>query len=113
MAVSDPDKAVYMAFDVQADGTIANSRVLFDATAWVKEKRPGLPDGIKCDQPGNPWATGPGGVHVFAPDGTHLGTIDTGERTANCNWGDDGSTLYMTADMYLARIKTSAKGAGW
>ena len=38
------------------------------------------------------------------------GTINTGEATANCAWGDDGSTLYITADMYLCRVKTSTKG---
>jgi gluconolactonase len=52
-------------------------------------------------------------VHVFSPEGTLLGSIDTGERTANCNWGEDGTTLYITADMYLCRIKTQTKGNGW
>ena len=74
---------------------------------------PGLPDGLKVDQAGKIWATGPGGVHVFAPDGTPLGRLDTGEATANCGFGDDGSTLYITADMYLCRIKTKVKGLGF
>ena len=62
---------------------------------------------------GNLFATGPGGVLVFAPDGTHLGTLATGEATANCGWGDDGSTLYITADMYLCRIRLTTKGRGF
>jgi len=110
VAVSDPDKAVWMAYDVKADGTIDNGRVFFDATAWVKSK-PGLPDGMKVDKDGNLFATGPGGVLVLAPDGTHLGTINTGEKTANCNWGDDGSMLYITANHFLCRIQTKTKGA--
>jgi gluconolactonase len=65
------------------------------------------------DARGNLFATGPGGVLVFAPDGTHLGTLRTGEATANCAWGDDGSTLYITADMYLLRIRTSTRGKGF
>jgi gluconolactonase len=65
---------------------------------------------MKVDVAGNLFATGPGGVLVLAPDGTHLGTIATGEATANCAWGDDGSTLYITADMYLARIRLSTRG---
>jgi len=73
-------------------------------------KRPGLPDGIKVDKEGNLWATGPGGIHVFSPVGKHLGTLNTGVATANLNWGDDGSVLYIAADHNLARIKTSAKG---
>jgi gluconolactonase len=75
--------------------------VFFDATTMAKDKKnKGLPDGLKVDRQGNLWATGPGGVLVFAPDGTHLGTLRTGEATANVGWGDDGSTLYITADMY-------------
>ena len=65
------------------------------------------------DAKGNLFATGPGGVHVFTPDGTALGRIDTGERIANVAWGNDGTVLYLTSDMYLCRVKTSTKGAGW
>ena len=67
---------------------------------------------MKVDAAGNLFATGPGGVLVFAPDGTHLGTFATGEATANCGWGDDGSTLYITADMYIGRIRMKTKGLG-
>ena len=62
---------------------------------------------------GNLFATGPGGVHVFMPDGTHLGTIDTGVPTANCAFGDDGTTLYVACDKSLCRIKLSTKGRGF
>lgn len=112
VAQSDPAAAVWMAFDVRSDGTLGEGRVFFDATSWVGKKK-GLPDGLKVDREGNLFATGPGGVHVFAPDGTHLGSIDTGEATANCAWGDDGTVLYMTADMYICRIQTSTRGLGW
>ncbi len=110
VAQSDPDKAVWMAFPVKPDGTIGEGRVLFDSTPWVKEKLPGLPDGLKIDKKGNLFATGPGGVSVFAPDGAHLGRINTGVPTSNCRFGDDGSTLYMTANTWLCRIRTSTKG---
>ena len=83
VAVSDPNRAVWMAYDVQDDGTVARGRVFFDSTPTVKTK-PGLPDGMKVDQAGNVFATGPGGVLIFSPDGKHLGTIDTGVPTANC-----------------------------
>lgn len=112
VAQSDPAAALWKAFPVNDDGTLGASRVFRDVTPTVKTK-PGLPDGLKVDQHGNLFATAPGGVHVFAPDGTHLGTIDTGERTANCAWGDDGSMLYIMADMYICRIQTSTKGRGW
>lgn len=110
VANSDPEKAIWMAYDVRPDGSIANGRIFFDATKWVKEGKKGLPDGMKVDVYGNIFATGPGGVIVFAPDGTYLGTIDTGVPTANCAWGDDGSTLYITANTDLLRIKLNTKG---
>lgn len=110
VAVSDPKRAVWMAYDVQPDGTLARGRVLFDATAMVGAKK-GLPDGLKVDRHGNLFATGPGGVLVISPEGKHLGTVNTGQATANCAWGGDGSVLYITADMILCRIKTATKGA--
>jgi len=110
VAVSDPDRAIWMVYDVQKDGTIANGRVFFDATGMVKQGKKGLPDGMKVDKAGNVFATGPGGVLIFSPAGKHLGTINTGEPTANCGWGDDGATLYITANMYLCRVKTATKG---
>ncbi len=113
VANSDPDRALWMAYDVEPDGSIANGRVFFDATDFVQQGKKGLPDGLKIDAHGNLFATGPGGVLVFAPDGTHLGTFNTTEATSNCAFGDDGSTLYITADMYLLRIALSTKGDGF
>jgi gluconolactonase len=106
---SDPDAAIWRVFDVKPDGTIANGRVFFDATALARKKR-GLPDGMKVDSRGNLFATGPGGVLVITPQGKHLGTIFTGELTSNCAFGEDGRTLYMTADMYIMRLRTKTKG---
>lgn len=113
VANSDPNKPIWMAFEVKDDGTLGEGRVFFDTTAWVKAGKKGLPDGMKVDKAGNIFATAPGGVAIFAPNGTHLGTLNTGEATANCGWGDDGSTLYITADMYLCRIKLTTKGLGF
>lgn len=112
VANSDPQKAIWMAYPVKPDGTIGPGRVFADVTSMAG-KFPGLPDGLKVDRAGNLWATGPGGVHIYSADGTRLGRLDTGEATANVAWGDDGSTLYITADMYLCRIKTKTKGLGW
>jgi gluconolactonase len=113
VAQSDPEAAIWKAFEVKPDGTLGKSRVFFDSTAWVKEGKKGLPDGMKVDVAGNLFATGPGGVHVFAPDGTLLGTFATGEATANCAFGDDGKTLYITADMYIVRVPLLTKGKGF
>jgi gluconolactonase len=113
VANSDPERAVWMAFDVKEDGTLGAGRVFKDVTSWVGKERPGLPDGMKVDRDGNLWATGPGGVHVFAPDGKHLGSLATGVPTANCSWGNDGSVLYVAADKSLARIQTKTRGKGF
>jgi gluconolactonase len=112
VANSDPKQAIWMAFEVMLDGTLGRSRIFQDKTADVKDKK-GLPDGMKVDKNGILFATGPGGVLIFAPDGRHLGTIDTGEPTANCGWGEDGSMLYITANHAFCRIQTRTKGKGF
>ncbi len=110
VAQSDPQAPIWKVFNVQADGTLAAGKTFFDGTKLFKERKKGLPDGLKVDTAGNVFATGPGGVLVIAADGTHLGTILTGQATANCGFGDDGKTLYMTADSHLCRIKLSTTG---
>ena len=103
VANSDPERAIWMAYDVEADGSFTNGRVFFDATDMVGQK-PGLPDGLKVNNEGILFATGPGGVLVFTPEGKHIGTLNTGQATSNCAFGNEGSYLYITADMYLLRI---------
>ena len=113
VAVSDPKHTNIMAYDLQPDGSVANGREFFNAEARKKPDLKGGCDGMKVDKAGNIFTTGPGGVLVISPAGKHLGTLLTGQQTGNCAWGDDGSTLYICADMYLCRVKTSTKGAGW
>lgn len=113
VAVSDGAAPRVMAYDLQTDGGVADGRVFFDAKPLAGHGRKGNPDGLKVDAKGNVWTTGPGGVLVISPAGKHLGTIYTGQATGNCAWGDDGGTLYVTADMFLVRVRTATKGAGW
>ncbi len=112
ISVSDPQNAVWMAYNVKSDGTVDGGRVFFDSTPWVKGHT-GSPDGIKVDKDGNLWAACPGGICLFAPDGTHLGTIEFKAASANLNWGGDGSWLYIASSSALYRLKTGTKGAGW
>ena len=114
VAQSDPNRAIIMAYPVQADGSLGKGKVFYDATPIVKEgKLKGLPDGLKLDKKGNLFATGPGGTLIISPEAKLLGRIDTNEPTANCAWGDDGSTLYITSNMHLSRIKTLTVGIGF
>jgi gluconolactonase len=112
---SDPDRAIWMAYDVKADGGVENGRLFHDATELVKAGKKGLPDGMKVDEHGNLFATGPGGVFVFSPAGKHLGTIVTGEPTANVAFGPgptaDGSVLYLTAHDKLCRLPLKTRAA--
>jgi len=110
VAVSDPANPVIMMYDVNPDGTLGVGEVFFDAKPLAAQGRKGLPDGLKTDVLGNVFATGPGGVLVISPTGKLLGIINTGEATANCAWGNDGSVLYITADRYLCRVKTWTRG---
>ncbi|MDZ7724646.1 MAG: SMP-30/gluconolactonase/LRE family protein [candidate division KSB1 bacterium] len=107
-------RKLWLAFDVATDGSPGKSRVFFDATGFDKYGRGGGCDGLAVDEQGNIWATGPGGVMVFTPEGEHLGSIETGTAISNCCFGGKhGNELYMTADMYLCRVKVNVKGLGF
>jgi gluconolactonase len=105
---SDPEKAIWMVYDVTKDGLLNNGKLFFDATGMAKDLK-GLPDGMKVHPNGWVFATGPGGVLIFTPEGKLLGTIFTGEATANCAFNDDFSVMYITADHYLLRVKLKGK----
>lgn len=92
---------------VRSDGTLGPGRPFADPRAWPGG---GGPDGLKVDRAGNLWTTGPGGVLVFAPDGTCLGRILTGVKTGNVAWGETGATLFIAANHGLLRVKTTARG---
>lgn len=112
VAQSDSENPIIKVFPVKRDGTLGTGKVFYDYSSFYG-KFPGSPDGLKVDQNGNLFATGPGGVYVITPDGKLLGRIHTGKATANCAWGDDNSVLYMTVDDCLCRIKTKTRGANW
>ena len=104
VANSDRDLPVIMAYDVIADGSLGDGRVLYES--WG--------DGMAVDRHGNLYVAGPGeGVIVLSPDGELLGSLNTTNATSNCAFGDDGSTLYITSDMHLLSIRLGVKGLGF
>lgn len=105
VANSDPAKAAWYAFDLDENDSVTNARIFYDATANVQAGEKGLPDGFKVDKSGNVFATGPGGIWIFNATGKVLGKIKITEPTANCAFADDDKTLYITANMYLVRVK--------
>ena len=107
---ADPERLVWLAFPVQADGTLGPSRVLYDGTRSTAGRR-GVADGMKVDVHGNVFGAGPGGVYVIDPSGTLLGWFDFGGNVGNVAWGEDGSTLFITANAAVYRIRLSTSGS--
>lgn len=104
VANSDPDKAMWYHYDITPAGTLLNPRIFFDATEMAKTKK-GLPDGLKVTKNGIVFATGPGGVFIFSASGKHIGHLNIPEACSNIALADDDKTLFITADMYLLRVK--------
>jgi gluconolactonase len=112
VANSHGPRHVIMAFDLKQDGTLGPGREFFNARDLAGQ--PGACDGLAVDARGNVFATIPGGVGIFTPDGKQLGLLATGDRTANCTFGgEDGSTLFIAANHRMLRIKTSTRGIGF
>ena len=104
----DEKKKVIMRYEVNPDGTLANGKVFFDMTSAPGED---ALDGLKVDQKGNLYVSGPGGLWVISPEGKHLGTISGPEHPHNFAWGDDdGKTLYLCARTGLYRIRLNVPG---
>ncbi len=112
VANSDPAQAVWKTFALAQAGNVMSSAIFADVSDMVGEDNPGLPDGMAIDASGHLWATGPGGVLIFAPDGAMLGRIDTGTAVANCTFGEDGDTLFLAAHDRLLRVRTRTRGLG-
>jgi gluconolactonase len=103
----DEKKKVVMRYEVNTDGTLKQGRVFFDMTQAAGED---AIDGIKVDQEGNLYVSGPGGLWVISAAGQHLGTIIAPMHAHNMAWGDDGKTLYLCARSGLYRMRLGIAG---
>jgi gluconolactonase len=101
--VDDTNRMHVRAFDVAANGTLSNGRV------FAEMRDGGRPDGMKVDREGRIYVTA-GGVQVFDASGNPLGVIECPQPPANCAWGDDGSTLYITARTAVYRTRIATHG---
>ena len=113
VSISDPKRPVIMAYDLGADGLPTGSRVFFDAAELLRAGGPGLPDGMKVDAEGRLFASGPGGIMILSPEARLLGVIETGGPIANCAFGEDGKTLFLTSNHIVARVRTKTSGLAW
>ena len=104
--VANSDPAHFMAYDLSPNGTVANERILFDASELRRKSVSNqAPDGLVVNDEGILFATGPDGVLVLSPAGKHLGTIRTNKRTSNCDLNEDQTVLYVTCDDYILRVR--------
>jgi gluconolactonase len=106
--IADSGKKIWMRYRVQKDGSVSDGSLFCDPSGDTAD---GGPDGIRVDQKGNVYGSGPGGVWIISPEGKHIGTVKIPERVSNVAWGDkDGKTLYITASTSIYRIKLNIKG---
>ena len=101
------------ALEVDAAGRMVRRRIFADMNAG---ELPGIPDGLKVDSKGRVFCTGPGGIWVFAPDGTRLGTIVYPEQSVNFAFGgEDLRTLFCCAhtSVYTLRVKVPGQPHPW
>jgi len=104
----DDKKKIIMRYEALADGTLKNGELFFDMTGSVGED---ALDGMKVDQQGNLYVSGPGGLWILSAEGKHLGTIIAPKHPHNLAWGDeDGKTLYLCAETGLYRMRLNVAG---
>ena len=110
---SEPTKAIINAYTLDAQGNVTGKKLFHDVTDLVSDSAPGLPDGITVAADSTVFTSGPGGILVLSKDGKRLGRINDGKPTANCKFGDDGKTLYLTSKDMIARIRLNISGQGF
>jgi len=113
VANSDPGRPVWMVYRLDARGNVTDKRVLADAMDLVRAGGMGNPDGMCMDVEGRLFASAPGGLLVMDAQGRRLGRIETGSVVSNCEFGDDGHVLYMTASSFIARVRVRTTGLGF
>ena len=106
--VDDSEQRNVRVYDFAADSTLENGRIFGEEPGGEHD---GVPDGIKVDESGNLFVTGPKGIWVWNKEGRHIGTIVIPEQPANLNWGDkDYRTLYITATTTVYRLRMKTRG---
>jgi gluconolactonase len=104
--VADSTQRNIRVYDVSGDGTPRNGRVFCE----LKGEGAGVPDGLKTDEMGNVWATGPGGIWIIDANGSRVGTVPFPEVPSNCAWGSGFRNLYVTARTSVYRLETRVSG---
>jgi len=112
VSMSDEKRPHILAYPIDVEGAVSGEPNIFaDFSAELAQKLPGLPDGLKVAKSGHLFASGPGGIYVLSPEGKKLGLIATGKGIANCAFGEDGRTLFLTSGDMVAKVRL--KQSGW
>jgi gluconolactonase len=101
---SDSSKPFIYGFDLDTNDSLTNPRIFCNGSVLPTSEKGGF-DGMKADKDGNVFASGPGGIWIFRKDGKVLGEIKIPGRNSNCAFTPDNKTLFITADMYVLRVK--------
>jgi len=112
VSMSDGKRPHILAYPLDIDGGVSDEpRIFCDFSAELAQKLPGMPDGLKVAKSGHLFASGPGGIYILSPEGKKLGLISTGKAIANCAFGEDGKTLFLTSSDMIAKVRL--KLSGW
>ena len=107
---SDPEAPIVRRLKLDQHLVPSKDDVWFDASIFQSDEMPGLPDGMTVCDDGSVFVTGPGGIYLIAKDGTPIGRITTGRANANCVFGEDGQTLFITSGHSLIKLSTLCRG---
>lgn len=111
VSMSDEKRPHILAYPLDIEGGVSGEpRIFADFSAELAAKLPGLPDGMKVGRSGHLFASGPGGIYILSPDGRKLGLISTGKAVANCCFGEDGKTLFLTSSDMIAKVRLVQSG---
>ena len=104
--INDSGRGQVKVFDVALDGSLANARVIHEGIG-TGVPGTGNVDGMECDEHGNVWVTGPGGVWVLSAQGEHLGTLAAPETVGSLCWGGaDMHTLFLMSSTTVHMVST-------
>lgn len=109
--VNDSPRGEIKVFDVHPDGSLSAGRLFFSGIG-TGEIEVGNPDGMECDEHGNVWCTGAGGVWVIDPNGERIGLLGVPEVCGSLAWGGrDWHSLYLTSSDKLYVVETEVASA--
>jgi gluconolactonase len=101
---SDNENKEWLKYELDKEGMPVKESVFYRVSA-EEGKLSGNPDGMKINEDGYIFASGPGGIWIFNSAAKVIARIYTGQQTSNCFLDKVHHTLYMTCKSYVMRLK--------